>query len=138
MINIFWRLSPLFREINQALLKKTESDLNKRWFRDVDRNCDLFIWQNIDNEVVKFQFWHDEVLLEWDIGKGIKTGKMDVNTGAFMNYQAPIFRYHDNFNRDIILTIRSLINGIEGNNSQGNILDVIVTELERMSFRLRV
>ena len=55
-----------------------------------------------------------------------------------MNYQAPIFRYHNNFDRDIILTIRSLINGIEGNNSSGNILDIIVTELERMSFKLRV
>ena len=62
----------VFIEINKDLLKKTESELDKRWFRDVDRNCDLFIWQNDKKNIIRFQFWIEESLLEWNIDKGFK------------------------------------------------------------------
>jgi hypothetical protein len=123
----------VFVEINKDLLKKTDIDLDKRWFRDVDRECDLFTWQNDENKIVRFQFWIDESLLEWNIDKGFKTGKLDQNTGAFRSYQAPMFHYHSNSDNEILNTVTQLIKGDVDEDKAEEIFDSVYDELAKIS-----
>jgi len=128
----------VFIEINKDLLKKTESELDKRWFRDVDRNCDLFIWQDDKKNIVRFQFWIEESLLEWNSDKGFKTGRLDHHTGAFTSYQAPIFRYHSSFDKDVLDSIQSLIKGDLDAEQADDIFGSIYNELEDISIRAKI
>ena len=123
----------MFLEINKDLLKQTDINLEKRWFRDVDRECDLFIWQNDDNKIVRFQFWMDESLLEWNENKGYKTGKLDQNTGAFRSYQAPLFRYHSNSDNEILTTVSQLIKGNLDQDEAEDVFDSVYDELAKIN-----
>lgn len=123
----------MFVEIDKELLKQTDSDLEKRWFRDVDRECDLFTWQNEQNKVMRFQFWMDESLIEWQSEKGFKTGKLDQNTGAFRSYQAPMFHYHSNSDNEIISTVSHLIKGDLDQDEAEDVFDSVYDELMKLS-----
>lgn len=123
----------MFVEINKDLLKKTDTNLDKRWFRDVDRECDLFTWQNEENKIVRFQFWMDESLLEWHSEKGFKTGRLDHNTGAFRSYQAPLFRYHSNSDNEILNTVAHLIKGDIDHEQAEEIFDSVYDELLKIN-----
>lgn len=123
----------MFVEIDKELLKQTDTNLEKRWFRDVDRECDLFTWQNEENKVVRFQFWMDESLLEWNTENGFKTGKLDQNTGAFRSYQAPLYRYHSNSDNEILNTVSHLIKGDLDHEAAEDIFDSIYDELTKIS-----
>lgn len=123
----------MFVEIDKELLKQTDINLEKRWFRDVDRECDLFTWQNKENKIVRFQFWMDESLLEWNSDKGFKTGKLDQNTGAFRSYQAPMFRYHSNSDNEILTTVSQLIKGDLNQDEAEDIFDSVYDELTKIS-----
>lgn len=124
----------MFREVNKGYLKITEEDreLDKRWFRDAERECDIFVWQNPRETIVRFQFWYHESLLEWDQVKGIKTGKVDATTGAFRSYQTPIFRYHSSFDQEILDNIQQLINGEIREELPNDIFDSLLLDLEGM------
>ena len=123
----------MFVEIDKELLKQTDSNLEKRWFRDVDRECDLFTWQNDENKVIRFQFWMDESLLEWHREQGFKTGKLDQNTGAFRSYQAPLFRYHSNSDNEILTTVSHLLKGDLDQNEAEDIFDSVYDELMKLN-----
>lgn len=123
----------MFVEINKELLKQTDINLDKRWFRDVDRECDLFIWQDDDNKIVRFQFWMDDSLLEWNNDKGFKTGKLDQNTGAFRSYQAPMFRYHSNSDNEILTTVSQLLQGDLDQDEAEEVFDSVYDELAKIN-----
>jgi len=123
----------VFVEINKDLLKKTESDLEKRWFRDADRNCDLFLWQNTGKEVMRFQFWVEDTLLEWNAASGFKTGRLDQHSGAFTNYQAPIFRYHQRLDEDILNSIEHLLQGDLDKADDLAVFDTVLEQLEKLN-----
>ena len=122
----------MFCEINKSLLKKNEdgSEPNKQWFRDADRECDLFVWQDADQKIFRFQFWFHDSLLEWQRGKGMRTGKMDKESGAFQNLQAPVFQYHLNFDQDVLKNIRQLLQSGNSNDDADKVFEVIIDELE--------
>ena len=123
----------MFVEIDKTLLKQTDINLEKRWFRDVDRECDLFTWQNNESKIIRFQFWMDESLLEWNNEKGFKTGKLDQNTGAFRSYQAPMFRYHSNSDNEILATVSQLLKGELDQDDAEDVFDSVYSELTRIS-----
>jgi hypothetical protein len=125
----------VFVEINKELLRKTEPDLEKRWFRDVENNCDLLIWQNNENQVVRFQFWMEESLLEWNLNKGYKTGRIDQHTGAFRSYHAPLFRYHANFDSEILDSVLQLLNTEGENEFDDKTFELIFDQLEQFNLR---
>jgi hypothetical protein len=125
----------MFREVNKDYLKSTEEDrgLDKRWFRDAERECDIFVWQNDQHKIIRFQFWYHETLLEWDQIKGYKTGKVDATTGAFKSYQTTIFRYHTNFDQEILSNIQHLINGNNRDEIPHDIFDTLMIDLDGMN-----
>ena len=119
----------MFIEIDPKYIKNDDEHLNKRWFRDAKSGCDLLVWQNENGEIVKFQFWKDEALIEWNQGKGLKTGKIDPATGGFKNYQASFYRYHFDFDKKIVKNVKNLINGIMGEGEAQDVFNRVVTEL---------
>ena len=119
----------MFIEIDPKYIKNDDEHLNKRWFRDAKSGCDLLVWQNENGEIVKSQFWKDEALIEWNQGKGLKTGKIDPATGGFKNYQASFYRYHFDFDKKIVKNVKNLINGIMGEGEDQDVFNRVVTEL---------
>ncbi len=122
----------MFTEIDPQYIKNDDNDLRKRWFRDDKSGCDLLIWVNKDRQIVKFQFWKDEALIEWNIDKGLKTGKIDPATGGFKNYQASFYRYHFDFDKKIVQNVKNLINGVMAEGESQEIFNHIVLELNNL------
>ena len=119
----------MFIEINPEYIKNDDIHLKKRWFRDAENGCDLLVWQDDEQNVVKFQFWKDEALIEWTAKKGLRTGKVDPATGGFKNYHASFYRYHFNFDQKIVENVKQLINGIMTNDDSEDVFGKVVSEL---------
>ena len=83
----------MFHEINPIYIKKQEDRPVYRWFQDASNNLDLYVWQDLNGRVNRFQLWNEQVLWEWEEQKGWRFGALDPATGAFRHYQAPVFRY---------------------------------------------
>ena len=99
----------MFSEINQEYLKPVDGYEQKRWFRDAETDCDLLVWQTPEGNVEKFQFWHEDALVEWDPDRGIRTGHVDKSSGAFMHYQSELYRFHTDENQDVIGVVNEIL-----------------------------
>jgi hypothetical protein len=99
----------MFTEIDPEFIKQTDDTLHKRWFRDASAECDLLIWEDVKGSLYRFQFWHQDALIEWDNDGGIRSGHVDQNSGAFQHYQSKLYRLHDNFDQDLFLYISDLL-----------------------------
>jgi hypothetical protein len=100
----------MFHEIDPALIKQPSSVSKKRWFRDADAECDLFLWQDEKDKLHKFQFWYRDALIEWDVQTGIRTGHIDLVSGSFVHYHSVLFRLHHNLDQEIIQGVNDLLN----------------------------
>jgi hypothetical protein len=100
----------MFHEIDPELIKQSGPYSRKRWFRDAEAECDLFLWQDERNKLVRFQFRYQNALIEWDHQKGIRTGHIDVLSGSFVHYQSKLFRLHQNLDAEIIQGVQHLLN----------------------------
>jgi hypothetical protein len=100
----------MFHEIDPELIKQPGSFSKKRWFRDADAECDLFLWQDDADQLQRFQFWYHDALIEWDHITGIRTGHIDAISGSFIHYQSVFFRLHHNLDQEIIQGVRDLLN----------------------------
>ena len=98
----------MFQEINPAFFK--EPDENKSWFRDAENNCELFVWKNTAQKIIRFQLWYEDYLVEWDTEKGFKSGLLEPEVGAFRSYQSPSFRYHHRFAAELISKMKQMLN----------------------------
>ena len=99
----------MFYEIDPSLIKSSNPELRKRWYRDYENECDLFVWQDQNSKIHSFQFWYKDALLQWEEDKGIKTGKIDERSGAFMSLQSDLFRMHQETNTEIVNTVYNLL-----------------------------
>jgi len=99
----------MFFEIDPDLIKKTENETSRRWFRDSEAACDLIIWENEEGHIRRFQFWHDDALIEWKDGDGLKTGIVDQTSGAFTHYQTQLYRMHQHFDDDVLALVTGLL-----------------------------
>ena len=68
--------------------------LHKSWFND--RECDLFVWRNHGEEIVRFQFCYgkpvDEHVAEWSVEDGLTHMRVDDGErGAWSFGMTPIF-----------------------------------------------
>ncbi len=101
----------MFTEISAKLLKDNSGKKvpQKRWFRDAERECDLFVWMDQNGRMTKFQFWLKDLLLEWDKKNGLKTGKLDSESGSFHSIQTPVYSYHLNMHKGILPLVYRLL-----------------------------
>ena len=99
----------MFYEIDPQLIKTSNDAVKKRWFRDEIGAYDLFVWEDKDGKIKRFQFWYHEALLEWSLKSGYKTGTMDPKSGAFINYQSDLYRFHKDLDKEIILLIKNVM-----------------------------
>ena len=99
----------MFFEIDPDLIKKTENESRRRWFRDSEAACDLFIWENADQKIERFQFWHEDALVEWKAGKGLRTGHVDQSSGSFTHYQTQLYRIHHHFDNELLSLVNDLM-----------------------------
>ena len=100
----------MFYEIDTELIKQTDKLGNKRWFRNADAECDLLVWEDKSGNVCKFQFWHDDALVEWEKNIGLRTGHVDKSSGAFQHYQSKLYRLHEDSDQDILAYVNELLN----------------------------
>ena len=120
----------MFAEIDPQYIKNDNLPFDKRWFRNAKDGCDLFIWQDDKADVVKFQFWKEDALIEWTEENGLKTGKIDPSTGSFKHYHASFYRYHFNFDKKIVQNVKDLINGLTGSVESEDTFERVVNELK--------
>lgn len=113
----------MFSEIDSSLLKQTENALKKRWFRDSPAECDLFIWEDSTGTIDRFQFWYKDALIKWDQQNGIRTGRVDEKSGAFVNYQTDIYRLHSDIDDDLLVTVQNML--FDGQSGENKVLDFI-------------
>ena len=99
----------MFFEIDPDLLKQEDQPLTKRWFRDPVTGCDLLVWGDDICELKRFQFWHQQALLEWNRDGGIKTGYVNAANGAFRHYQSELYRLHRDLDSEILAFVTDLI-----------------------------
>jgi hypothetical protein len=99
----------MFHEIGQEFIKQQDSLPKKRWFRDADAECDLFLWQNDKKELRHFQFRYHDALIEWDPQHGLRTGHVDSVSGSFIHYQSIFFRLHHDLDQQIIRGVKDLL-----------------------------
>jgi hypothetical protein len=99
----------MFFEIDPTLIKASAQPGKKRWFRDGLGDYDLFVWENEKGVVEKFQFWYHEALLEWSHENGYRTGTMDPKSGAFVNYQSELYKFHSDLDDDIISLVKNVL-----------------------------
>jgi hypothetical protein len=109
-------LQYMFQEIDPLLIMPPENHKQKRWFRDTEAECDLFVWEDLEGKVMRFQFWHQDALVEWNEDSGLKTGHLDQESGAFVHYQTETYRLHREIDSEIVILVKNLLN----NNSTGD------------------
>ncbi len=109
----------MFHEIDPALIKQSSPFSKKRWFRDAEAECDLFLWQDDRNKLQRFQFRYQDALIEWDHIKGIRTGHIDALSGSFIHYQSKLFRMHQNLDLEIIQGIKQMLTNKEDDLQEG-------------------
>jgi len=97
----------MFQEINPVFMKETDN--NKSWFRDAENDCELFVWKNSAQKIVRFQLWHEDFLIEWNVENGFKSGRLDPEVGSFRNYQSPSYRYHHQFATKLIPEMEKML-----------------------------
>ncbi len=83
----------MFYEIDPDLLKDKHLRGYTRWYRESRADIDLFVWQDEEHRILKFQLWDEDRLWEWERKKGWKFGSLDPESGAFKNYQSPVYHY---------------------------------------------
>lgn len=117
----------MFCEIDPQLIKPPSNSQKKRWFRDSKAECDLFVWEDLNGKIKRFQFWHHEALVEWNENTDIKTGHVDQNSGAFVNYQSELYHLHQNLDDKILLVVKDLLNNksIEENQSLTEVKNIL-------------
>jgi hypothetical protein len=124
----------MFYEIDPHLLKTPGGSGKKRWFRDALGDYDLFVWEDEEDKIKKFQFWYHEALLEWSQESGYKTGTMDPKSGAFVNYQSDLYKFHKNLDKDIIFLIKNVMDHEVSDESQAfNYIREILLEIANRS-----
>jgi len=99
----------MFQEINPDLIKQPAASSRKRWFRDAEIDCDLFLWQDEGGKLRRFQFWYQDALVEWNQDTGVRTGHVDAINGSFVHYQSKLFRLHHNMDQDIMRGVKDLL-----------------------------
>jgi hypothetical protein len=107
----------MFLEIDPKLIKTPPDSQKKRWFRDSEDGCDLFIWEDDKGQIKCFQFWYHDALVEWDREGGIRTGSIDEKSGAFVSIQSDLYQIDQNINREILHTVKDILNKKSGENS---------------------
>ena len=119
----------MFYEIDPDLLKQVDYPLYKRWFRDSEIECDLLVWEESNQKITRFQFWHRDALLEWQAELGIKTGHVDRSSGVFHHYQSELYRLHDQLDREIVDFVSELIDSRKSERSVLNTVLQILNEI---------
>jgi hypothetical protein len=122
----------MFFEIDPDLLKQVDQPLKKRWFRDSGAECDLLVWEDEVNVLRRFQFWHQQALLEWNYDSGIKTGHVDVANGSFTHYQSELYRLHQNLDGEILRFVTNLIQ--KKISEEGDLINKIFLILDDISY----
>jgi hypothetical protein len=106
----------MFHEIDPQLMKPPDGSQKKRWLRDSEDGCDLFIWEDEEGNVKCFQFWFHDALVDWDRDRGLRTGSIDDKSGAFVNIQSDLYQIHQNVNKEILEVVKDLLNKKSINN----------------------
>ena len=129
----------MFAEIDTQLLKENSdrSSPQKRWFRDAEGECDLFVWIDQNSQINKFQFWLKDLLLEWDRQYGLKTGKLDEDSGSFHSIQAPVYSYHLNMQKGILPLVYRLLKKEVSRRKGDSLFRTILETLEESSLEAR-
>jgi hypothetical protein len=99
----------MFQEIDPLLIKQPGPYSKKRWFRDAETECDLFLWQDESDRLQRFQFWYQDAVIEWNTSSGIRTGHIDVLSGSFVYYQSKTYRLHQNLDQEILRGVMELL-----------------------------
>jgi len=117
----------MFLKINADLLKEQEAD--KSWYRDADKECDLFVWQTESGVLTRFQFWYKRKLFEWDSKSGYKSGALDAEVGSFKNYQSPSYHYHQEFNERSIDEMIQILQDDPASDDENSIFNSIINKI---------
>jgi hypothetical protein len=125
----------MFNEIDPSIMKPAEDLVKKRWFRDSDAECDLFVWVDEQGQLKRFQFWHHDALVEWDKLNGLKTGHVDRDSGAFIHYQTTTYKFHQHFDEEIITIVSEILTHEKlGENESLNDVKNILNEITNRRF----
>jgi hypothetical protein len=66
-------LGKSLREVAQEVLPKGQVNVVSRWFHG-HKECDLFIWSDLDGNILKQQLSFFGQIIEWNVIEGLKTG----------------------------------------------------------------
>ena len=122
----------MFFEIDSDLLKQVDLPLKKRWFCDAAAECELLVWEDEINEIKRFQFWHQDALVEWNWDSGIKTGHVDKTSGSFTHYQSELYRMHQGLDNEILDFVTNLIKN--KSSQEGDLINKIFLILDDISY----
>ncbi|MCO4793064.1 MAG: PilZ domain-containing protein [Bacteriovoracaceae bacterium] len=83
----------------------------KYWLR-ADGPVEIFVWHHNDGEVSRFQIILMDRFLEWEDGKGLKTGnvadKKDLDT-PLVKEDEFVFRFDESVDEDIVIFAQSVV-----------------------------
>lgn len=75
-------------------VRQDGSELHLRWFTCLE--CDLYIWQNEESEIIRFQFYFnkqtDEQMIEWKEAAGFWTGRVDEGDSGVPFKSSPLLQ----------------------------------------------
>ncbi len=118
----------MFIKIKPDVLKEQEA--GKFWYRDADNESDLFLWQDESGRLKRFQFWHQNKLLEWDERSGYKSGNLDNEVGSFKSYQSPSYHYHQEFNTGFAVEMMEFLKEQQGPEEGQNLITEILRKIQ--------
>lgn len=61
------------KEVAQEVLPKGQMNIVSRWFHG-SKECDLFIWSDLEGNILKQQLSVFGQIIEWNVIEGLKTG----------------------------------------------------------------
>lgn len=103
----------------------------KYWLR-ADGPVEVFVWQHKDRELAKFQFILLDYFLEWEDGRGLRTGsvvsKEDTDTPLALEDEF-LFEFHDHLNQDVIEMAQGVISQVPIEFLNQDVMDFLKTKL---------
>lgn len=70
-------LGKSLREVSTDVVKTSRRDVISRWFHSA-KDADLFIWMDLQHNVIKQQLSFYGQVIEWNVIEGVKTGHVVV------------------------------------------------------------
>jgi hypothetical protein len=104
-------LGKSLKEVAMDLVKTSRRDVVARWFHS-SKDADLFIWMDLQRNIIKQQLSYYGQVVEWNVIEGVKTGHIIVEEGRIHGQRSEFLNFDERPQRTSVDQALKLLNHV--------------------------